>query len=239
MKSQPSSLNTNTNKTVLFWPKYLYETSRIQFRICNTQSKHQTERNLFEMGNKRSSTVLVSIPCFSWNSSAPREIHSAHNFSPGDKEWVKHTSNSPNLSGCCPKHLLLSPLTQSTDTTSIVRMPRSSWKQRKGAGALSSLHSSTGLRESAQLWDLPFRRERSRACTQPPTISVHTYSIHSAYCPREKKQGVSTAGMTLGEGEDTQSRTSFRRGRKKWSLHPRTQHFRTLTWRKGEGGGLW
>lgn len=70
---------------MLFEPKYFSKNSRDQLRICNTLDCTKNQKNHFETGKESSFTLPMSVPPPSMQSSVPREIHLARDFSLGEK----------------------------------------------------------------------------------------------------------------------------------------------------------
>lgn len=79
-KSQASFPNRNTNLSMIYRPKYLYERSRFQLRSCNSLDEHKLKTASLRWVRRNFTLLTAALP-WSQNSSVLKETTLTRDFS--------------------------------------------------------------------------------------------------------------------------------------------------------------
>lgn len=92
-KSQFLFTHRNTNLTMIYRSKHLYENARMQLSSCSTPGEQKTKKSCIETGKKSNSTLTVPVPPRNCHRSALWENALVLNFSLRGKWRVEHASS--------------------------------------------------------------------------------------------------------------------------------------------------
>lgn len=140
-KTQSLLPNRNTNLTITYGPKYLYESSKIWLGSC-IPDEHKTKNSHFEMKNRNGFIYPKLVLSSSWHSSILRENVSLQLLQSGKRQngtYLKHLSIYMH----CWRSWFLSYLIHTATKTDIIQMTWGSLEKKEmGQTACCGCHCS-------------------------------------------------------------------------------------------------